>query len=69
MGQNYQEEDEAEYQYYCEICSKDFKSENQLRNHEKSKQHKQMVKQIQREVMLKEDKQEEAEKKEEEPEP
>jgi DnaJ homolog subfamily A member 5 len=27
------EEDEHDGQFYCEICEKDFKSENQLRNH------------------------------------
>lgn len=35
-------------QFYCDLCEKGFKSENQLRNHEKSKQHKQMVKDIEK---------------------
>jgi DnaJ family protein A protein 5 len=48
-------EEEEQGEFYCEICEKEFKSENQLRNHEKSKQHKQMVKDIEREVLLKEE--------------
>ena len=45
---------EDEYIYKCEICDRKFKSNNQFINHEKSKQHKQAVKNLQKEVMLKE---------------
>lgn len=38
------DENDQEHEFYCQICDKEFKSDNQLKNHEKSKQHKQMIK-------------------------
>ena len=35
-----------EPEFYCRICNKTFKSENQIINHEKSKSHKENVKVI-----------------------
>lgn len=34
--------------FYCALCEKQFKSENQLKNHENSKAHKQNVKLLQK---------------------
>ncbi len=43
----YDDDDEAP-EFFCPICDKTFKSENQLMNHEKSKIHKQNVKLLQK---------------------
>ena len=56
------EEEEEKPEFYCEICDKEFKSENQLMNHEKSKMHKQAVKELQKTVMSKDEFIEEAKK-------
>ena len=45
-------EDEEEDEFYCQVCKKSFRSENQLKNHEKSKQHLKAVKDILSEVAL-----------------
>lgn len=42
-------------EFYCAVCEKGFKSDNQLKNHEKSKMHKQNVKNLQKEVMMKDE--------------
>ena len=50
-----EEEYEVQSEFYCQLCQKQFKSQNQLRNHQKSKQHKQNVKMVEKEVMLKQE--------------
>lgn len=45
------EEDELE-EFYCAPCEKAFKSENQLKNHEKSKQHLKAVKDLLEQVAM-----------------
>ena len=41
--ENDNDDEEVVHEYACVICEKVFKSENQLRSHENSKKHKQMV--------------------------
>ena len=47
-----QEEEEEVDEFYCAPCQKGFKSENQLKNHEKSKQHLKAVKDLLSEVAM-----------------
>ncbi|KAL7715707.1 DnaJ domain containing protein [Entamoeba marina] len=50
-GGNQEEQDEEEVQeFYCVVCEKTFKSENQMKTHENSKKHKQMVKLLKKEM-------------------
>lgn len=51
-AQGHDEEDEEEEEFYCPACKKGFRSENQLKNHEKSKQHLKAVKDLLAEVAL-----------------
>ena len=53
IGENVYYED-----FYCEICNKEFKTENQLVNHKQSKLHKKKIKDIFDEVVLEEEKEE-----------
>lgn len=46
------EDEDAMEEFYCQICKKTFKSEGQMRNHEKSKAHLKKVKKILEEVAL-----------------
>ena len=41
--------------FYCQVCSKEFKSEGQLKNHQNSKAHKKKLKSIYEECMTKEE--------------
>ena len=45
-------EDEEQEEFYCAPCQKGFKSENQLKNHEKSKQHLKAVKDLLEQVAM-----------------
>ena len=49
---------EADEDFYCDICEKGFKSQNQLSNHNNSKVHKQNLKLLMNEVVLETDKKE-----------
>ena len=49
------EEEEEEEEFYCAPCRKGFKSQNQLANHEKSKQHLKAVKDLLSEVAMDEE--------------
>jgi len=49
--QNGHEED-----FFCEICNKEFKTENQLKNHKPSKAHQKKVKELYDQVALEEEK-------------
>lgn len=50
------EDDQPQSEYYCELCEKGFKTTNQMQNHKNSKQHKQNMKAVFKEVALDEDK-------------
>lgn len=50
MGQGLVQEEY--YGFYCEVCDKDFRTENQKKNHEQSEKHKKMIKQLIEEVAL-----------------
>jgi len=56
-------EDEEQYaenvyheDWFCEICDKEFKTENQLENHKQSKAHAKKLKELMKEMMLDEEK-------------
>lgn len=48
-------EDQELEEFYCQACKKSFRSENQLKNHEKSKQHLKAVKDLLSEVAMDEE--------------
>lgn len=49
------EEDDDEEEFYCKVCSKDFKSKGQLENHNNSKKHKVAVEKLMKKLRIDDD--------------